>query len=261
MKVVKQTVAAAAMLLLGVETMASAPVCELAMSSDVEISVPSGETNEIYVVSGGAYTLTKKGAGVLKIADIASRDVKIDLQAGELRVGDRPSRPGVSSDAVLHLDADDESSMVLRTSGADELVDEWKDVNGGVRKASSNKRIAPKLVRGYRNGLNIVDFGSIKTEKADGHGASMAFDERITGLRETFSVMMYTEDVYDKNGQATPVFGQSGQAAFLAFGMSGNDWPCFFLDNPYNPNTKQALGGLYVNGVKVADNTRASGEL
>jgi hypothetical protein len=70
---------------------------------------------------------------------------------------------------------------------------------------------------------------------------------------------MYTEDVYDKNGQATPVFGQSGQAAFLAFGMSGNDWPCFFLYS--NPNTKQAQGGLYVNGVNVADGIRASGEL
>ena len=260
MKVVKQMVAAVAMLLFGAETMAGAPICELAMSSDAEISVPSGETVEIYVISGGAHTLTKKGAGVLKVADIVSRDVKINLQEGELRIGDRPSRPGVSSAAVLHLDADDETSMDLRTSGEDVLVDVWNDANGGERKASSNKRIAPKLVRGYRNGLNVVDFGSIKNNNQDdGYGASMAFDERITGLRETFSVMMYTEDVYPKNGQATPVFGQSGQAAFLAFGMSGNDWPYFFLYS--NPNTKQAQGGLYVNGVNVADNTRASGGL
>ena len=260
MKVFKRIAAMAGMLMCCVESIAGSPVCELALAADAEIVVPAGETNEIYVLSGGAYTLTKKGAGVLKIADIASRDVKIDLQAGELRVGDRPSRPGVSSDAVLHLDADDETSMALRTSGEDVLVDVWNDANGGERKASSNKRIAPKLVRGYRNGLNIVDFGSIKNNNHDdGYGASMAFDEQITGLRETFSVMMYTEDVYAKSGQATPVFGQSGQAAFLAFGMSGNDWPCFFLYS--NPNTKQAQGGLYVNGVNVPNTTKASGDL
>lgn len=65
-------------LLLCVDAEASLLAREVVLSADVEVTVPAGETNEIYALSGGAYTLAKTGGGVLKIADIASADVKID---------------------------------------------------------------------------------------------------------------------------------------------------------------------------------------
>ena len=260
MNIVKQSFAVLGALLLCADAEASSLVRELVMSEDVEVLVPAGETNEVYVLSGGAYTLSKTGGGVLKIGDISSADVKIDVQAGELRVGDVPCSPGVVTNSVLHLDATDESTMTLQTDGDDTLVNVWRDANGGTHSASASKRTPPKLVRNYRNGLQVVDFGSIKNNApSEGYGASMAFDARLNGLRETFSVMMYTEDVYSKTGQATPIFGQTGQAAFLANSMTADSWPYFFLYT--NPNTAQAQGGLYIDGDSVPNATRASGEM
>ena len=260
MNITKQASALLGSFLLCVDAEASLLARELTLSADMEVFVSSGETNEVYVLSGGAYTLSKTGGGVLKIADIASADVKIDVQAGELRVGDVPCSPGVVTNSVLHLDATDESSMTLQTDGDDTFVSTWRDANGGAHSASASKRTPPKLVRNYRNGLQVVDFGSIKnTAPSEGYGATMAFDERLNGLRETFSVMMYTEDIYAKTGQATPVFGQTGQAAFLANSMTVDTWPYFFLYT--NPNTAQAQGGLYIDGESVPNATRASGEM
>lgn len=118
-----------------------------------EVVVAAGEDFVVGEVTG-AGGFTKTGGGTLVVGSLPSGDVRVE--AGEMLVDSLSlSNSSVPSNAWLHVDAADESTLV--TSGSS--VTKWYDASGNgvyLQKLFSNN---PSLVSNVLNGLPVVDLG------------------------------------------------------------------------------------------------------
>ena len=219
---------------------------ELNVTADTTLEVHAGVTNEIYVLKGGAHTLTKTGLGVLKIVQVEATDLTLDIQGGEVLFDD-PSAPGsIFLDAVLRLDADDETTLTTESESGRTLVTRWNDVNGGAIYATAGT-VAPYLTND--NGRTYVDFGTLRTSSGEGYGGRMTLSAALTGFREVLAVVRPSDDVYAlSSGGIAPVGSASSWTAFMPGSNTSGNWPPII--NVYQNVTKQLRDGIYVDGVK-----------
>ena len=219
---------------------------ELNVTADTTLEVHAGVTNEIYVLKGGAHTLTKTGPGVLKIVQVETTDLTLDIQCGEVLFDD-PSVPGnIFLDAALWLDADNEATRMTETETGRTLVTRWNDVNGGAIYATAGT-VAPYLTND--NGRTYVDFGTLRTSSGEGYGGRMTLSAALTGFREVLAVVRPSDDVYAlSSGGIAPVGSSSSWTAFMPGSNTSGNWPPII--NVYQGVTKQLRDGIYVDGVK-----------
>ena len=99
--------------------------------------------------------------------------------------------------AALHLDASDVDSLTVEGG----IVTEWRDADGGARKAVQNGSMTrPRLHTGYANGLPVVDFGVQKDSSTTIYGdqavlgdpSCLRLDSTLEGIREFFVVFADT---------------------------------------------------------------------
>ena len=181
---------------------------ELSVMTAQTVDVAAGDVREIGLVSGNN-TLTKTGAGQLKIYGVAEGGVKIKVMGGTLAFG-LIDLPAAGSNAWLRVDASDRSTMTVETVNGTNFVSRWNDANGGAhfvtnctitkstwRPDPNNRK--PFLREGVQNGRDVIDFGSYLSNKTmydDGrYGAAMEWDVRCSTIREVFLVVSDTEDL------------------------------------------------------------------
>ena len=132
----------------------------LTLTENTEVNVPEGTTKHIELVLGGAYTITKKGAGRLELALVTNLAVRLAVDAGTLAFVP-PKRFDLST-AAFHLDAADTSTMTIQKRDGVEYVPEWRDADVGTRKATTESgRPDPFLYRCRVGALSVIDFGSM----------------------------------------------------------------------------------------------------
>lgn len=190
----------------------------LDLTADRTLDVPAGEVTTVTRLTGGPYTLTKTGAGTLRIEAAYNRKARIVVRAGRLQTG-LPAKPACLSSAWFHVDATDTSSMTTQVDGSRTLVVEWRDADGGSVKALKNSsRPAPYLLPDGQNGRTLMDFGSLYnlSTATSGYGAFLLWSEACERPAEMFVVVGDTEDakavVIDKKGggiyyRNTPILG------------------------------------------------------
>lgn len=190
----------------------------LDLTADRTLDVPAGEVTTVTRLTGGAYTLTKTGAGTLRIEAAYNRQAKIVVREGRLQTG-VPVRPACLSSAWFHVDATVASTLTTESDGERTLVTEWRDADGGSVMASKNSsRPAPYLLPGGQNGRTVMDFGSLynSSTATSGYGAFLLWSEACEHPVEMFVVVGDTEDakavVIDKKGggiyyRNTPILG------------------------------------------------------
>ena len=110
---------------------------DIVLTEDTEITVPAGETNVVEKLGGtGAWTLTKKGDGVLEIHEIVNAEAKVVIAEGEVYfVNARPT--DVFKKAYFHVDASDFSTMEIETVNGTNFVNRWNDADGGIHFATN----------------------------------------------------------------------------------------------------------------------------
>ncbi len=230
---------------------ATSTVAELNLTADVTIDVAAGSTTDVERVTGGAYTITKTGGGVVRFGFMQNKSARLVVAGGheEFYVPDASTLLG---DASLHMDAND-----MNNDGYVELVNgtnfitRWyqssshpesavyarhDDYAPAYRADPANRK--PFVRKSYQNGLDVVDFGSLQTTnnvdasgRGLGHGAAMVLTSAVDGLRDVFLIGGFTEDVKtfsvdwptSKNGMTSAGFVGGGWSAF---------WPGLFSDAP-----------------------------
>ena len=223
-------------------------VTELNLTADCTINVPAGTTTDVARVSGGAYTITKTGGGMLRFGWVKNGDAKLIVQEGAVDFF-IPQKPAcIAEKAFLHVDANVLDSAYVTAENGTNFVTRWTDASGGSHYAKVDQTTAgkwrtaetigtPYVLEDYQNGLNVLDFGHYQQANitnADGvasvKGAAMNFDAICRPVRDVFAVIGYREEiktVYDD-------YGCADASALLSYTES---W-CFLpgkLGSGYNP--------------------------
>ena len=224
---------------------------ELNLTADYTINVPTGATTDVERVTGGAYTITKTGGGVVRFGFVQNKAAKLAVEEGQYFYY-IPDATELLAAASLHMDANDMnnadySQMIDGTN----FITRWysSSVNDGEIYAShdtyapayrndADKRL-PFVRKAYLNGLDIVDFGSLQTPNnvdsagnGIGHGAAMVLSERIDHVRDLFFIGGHTEDV--ANFKANYPSSKDGMtsAGIIGSGEWNAFWPGLFSDAP-----------------------------
>ena len=185
---------------------------ELVLTEDTEVTVEEGQAL-VYESLGGtaAFTLTKKGAGLLEIRRVTNAKAKVVIAEGEVRFAN-PRPDDVFAKAYFHVDATDTSSMTIETVNGTNFVTRWNDADGRAQYASHcttvwNCRTDPDTRKPYltengQNGLPVMDFGSLLTKyntnelgQALGYGAAMKFNQTTPEIYDAFTVAADSDDV------------------------------------------------------------------
>lgn len=216
---------------------------------DITIYVPAGTTTDIARVSGGAYTITKTGGGVVRFGWIKNSAAKLVVKEGhELYYS--PDVSSLLAEAALHMDANVlNNDGYSETVGGTNFISRWyqatrpdgtvyakhDDYAPAFRADPQNRR--PFVRKAFLNGLDVVDFGPLQTTnnvdssgKGIGYGASMVLSGYTGGLRDVFLIGGFTEDVAtfrqdypsSRNGMTSAgIIGSGGWDAY---------WPGLFSD-------------------------------
>ena len=188
----------------------------LTLTGDWTVGVVAGKTVVCRDFSGGAYTLTKTGSGVLELNRIVGAKAKLVVAEGELGVNLVNPRPdGPFAKAYFHVDAADVSSMTVETENGTNFVTRWNDADGRADRYATpcltvwNCRTDPAKRRPFltpaaQNGLPAVNFGSLLTKyntnevgRALGYGAAMDFDRTSPDVAEAFVIASDGDDALD----------------------------------------------------------------
>ena len=151
----------------------------LVLAANQTVTVNAGDTLTVkrLTANGGAWTLTKAGAGTLVINDCEDETVKIVVSEGKLEVRSR-AMPAIFSDAFFHVDASSSLSYI-RGDEKDGVRYAWRwmDPQRGWLYATADGDNKPFLRNGFLNGRAVMDFGSLNNRSGDqglaGYGASM----------------------------------------------------------------------------------------
>ena len=229
---------------------ATSTVAELNLTADVTIDVAAGSTTDVERVTGGAYTITKTGGGVVRFGFMQNKAAKLVVAGGheEFYVPDASTLLG---DASLHMDANDmNNDGYVEIVNGTNFITRWyqsshpesavyakhDDYAPAYRAGPANRK--PFVRKSYQNGLDVVDFGSLQTTnnvdasgRGLGHGAAMVLTSVVGGLRDVFIIGGFTEDVKTfgvdwpacKNGMTSAGIVGAGWNAF---------WPGLFSDAP-----------------------------
>lgn len=188
---------------------------ELSLGQDETVEVGAGVTRNVLRLTGGAYTLTKTGAGTLNIYWVANENARVDVQEGVFALRPYPKPTATFAKAHFHVDASDPASLELECVNGTNFVNRWNDTDGGTcyatnspsTKSARTNPLArrPFLRRHFQNGLPVVDFGSLLTVGytnengvALGYGAALEWSEPMhKTFREGFTVFSDTDDIFD----------------------------------------------------------------
>lgn len=238
-------------------------VSELELTADYTIDVPAGTTTDVARVSGGAYTITKTGGGVVRFGWIRNADAKLVVQEGGVDFY-RPPKPPCLEDAFLHVDANVLDPAYVVTENGTNFVTRWTDASDGPHYAVVDRTTkgtwrteetigTPYVLEGYQNGLDVIDFGHYQDAKivdAQGvslvRGAAMNFDVPCKPVRDVFAVIGYREEiktVYADYGcaDASPLLSYTDSWCFLPGKLGSGVNPPLF--NYWQPSVAQALYG------------------
>lgn len=153
------------------------PVDELYLSEDTTVTVPAGAKLLVRALTGGAYTLTKDGEGELVLGLITNADVNISVAAGTLATEMVENPAEEIAKATLHLDANDLGTSTTVEENGTNFVTTWKSTVGSAAFATVAGRPSPYVNRNYRNGLDVVDFGTQYNPdypELNGYGAALS---------------------------------------------------------------------------------------
>ena len=251
----------------------------LTLTENTEVNVPEGTTKHIELVLGGAYTITKKGAGRLELALVTNLAVRLAVDAGTLAFV--PPKRFDLANAAFHLDAADTSSMTIQKRDGVEYVPEWRDADVDTRKATTESgRPDPFLCRCRVGALSVVDFGSMwlskekissgtttyVTEDVGGYGAAYeiprqqyvkeylyAFEDREDMANSEYRKAIPGPSVLGPNrnnaGRGTLDSRPENRAAWISQKIAGN-WGGTYYENetllPTPPmNTRPVNDGLF----------------
>lgn len=184
----------------------------LVLTEDTEVTVEEGQSLVYESLGGtGAFTLTKKGAGILEIRRVTNAKAKVVIAEGEVRFAN-PRPDDVFAKAYFHVDATDASSMTIETVNGTNFVTRWNDADGRAQYATHcttvwNCRTDPNTRKPYltengQNGLPVMDFGSLLTKyntnefgQALGYGAAMKFNKTTPKIYDAFTIAADSDDV------------------------------------------------------------------
>lgn len=238
-----RVIAVAAALLAGAGRAALTTVAELDLVDDVTINVAAGATTDVERVIGGAYTITKTGAGVVRFGFLQNSSARLVVRGGreEFYV---PDASNLLAEAALHMDANNmHNGEYTETLNGTNFVTRWyqsshpgralyavhDDYAPSYRADPANRR--PFVRKSYQNGLDVVDFGALQTtNNVDasgvglGYGAAMVLTAETNCLRDVYLIGGFTEDVKSfrtdwptsKNGMSSAgIIGSGGGGAFM----------------------------------------------
>ena len=240
---------------------------ELNLVCDTNITVAAGATTDVARVSGGAYTITKSGPGVIRFGFIKNTAAKLVVAGGGFGFY-RPPVPAAASSAFLHVDANVLDPEYVTTVNGTNFVDRWTDASGGPHYAyhlstavgtwrtGANK---PYTTKNFQNGLDVMDFGYFQDAKVVdssgnplGYGAAMGFDDWCRGVRDVYAVTSYREEMLTVKTEfgstsPTPLIGAAEAWAFQPFELrTDGNYPT--LINYWQAPTWQVqLGEVYYN--------------
>ena len=129
----------------------------------------------------------------------------------------------VPDDVAFHFDASNTNTMTIVSENGTNFVTRWNCVSGSRYATAREEDRRPFL--GTFNGRTIVDFGTFNNDPyacMTGYGASMAWSEKDTSIREVFLVYsdVYGDEPYDVPGG--PFFlGSCGEVNTWHFHRNG----------------------------------------
>lgn len=162
---------------------------DLVLTADADVTVAEGETRTIRNLTGGAYTLTKKGLGTLVIEYCDSDVIGLKVEAGVLEVR-RTNAPAVLGSAAFHVDASCPETYTTVLAGVGICVSRWNDVRGDGYPYASEvaNNNCPFLNEHYANGRTVMDFGTLNNGTfTDGWGGVLNFSTTLNPV-EIFMV-------------------------------------------------------------------------
>ena len=227
---------------------------ELNLTSDQTVNVAEGDTLIVKKLTGGAWTLTKTGAGTLQIADCDATEATVRAQEGRLEVA--PVLPAACAKAYFHVDANrDDTLTTVQDDSGKTTVSAWTDVRGeGYPSAEGDgKKGKPFLSNDELSTRRLMDFGTFwaSLSDTDGYGAYMNWSETIKNVVSVFAVMMDSEDTLYQ----TPSWGTTnGNRANVCVGLYQHDNAAKFAYRgnrvavPVGGDVSQAQGAPIFNG-------------
>ena len=229
----------------------------LDLTSDQTVNVAEGDRLTVKKLTGGAYTLTKTGAGTLQIAACDATEATIRAREGRLEVA--PALPAACAKAYFHVDAnrDDTLTTELDDSGKT-TVSAWTDVRGeGYPSAEGDgKKGKPFLSNDELSTRRLMDFGTFWASNldTDGYGAYMNWNETIKNVVSVFAVMMDSEDTLYQSPSWSQDSNVNGKRANVCVGLYQHDGAAKFAYRgnrvavPVGGDVSQAQGAPIFNG-------------
>lgn len=254
---------------------------DLDLDRDKEIVVNDGQVISYDALTGGAFTLTKKGGGTLMFKTLANQNASIVLDGGTLKVSGETVAPAAFTQAIFAADAgtsefkDDKG----KSAAADYVgkVSVWGNLNNlsPVTAENRNTQQPTRLAAAETvSGLPLIDFGSQWVyEAVNGYGGSMAMYDSMarsaTNLNDVVEVMvvaMDTEDVKTtiadygvsgNNTRATPFVGSSDKSTpnFARCNRTENGVNSGIQSDASVPFKPVAQGAILLDGVEVSNTT------
>ena len=258
-------------------------VAELELTADRTIHVSNGCTAYVARVTGGGYTITKTGGGVLRFGWIRNPSARLSVKEGTVDFLP-PPKPACLADAFLHVDANAlESSMVVAENGTN-FVTRWADASGGARYADVCRKTVgkwrtedtigvPFILKDHQNGLDVLDFGHYQDASITNSygvssvkGAAMSFDVACEKVRDVFAVIGYREEIKTVEEEygcadATPLLSYTSKNGFLPGKLSAGPSLINFWQNA---TLQTQFGEVYYddvlkNGTAKASSTESAG--
>ena len=255
-------------------------VTELNLTADCTINVPAGTTTDVARVSGGAYTITKTGGGMLRFGWVRIGDAKLVVREGAVDFF-TPQKPAcIAEKAFLHVDANVLDPAYVTTENGTNFVTRWTDASGGSHYAKVDQTTVgkwrtaetigtPYVLENYQNGLDVLDFGHYQQANitnADGvasvKGAAMNFDAICQPVRDVFAVIGSREEiktVYADYGcaDASALLSYTDSWCFLPGKLASAKNPPLF--NYWQNAVAQALcGDVYYDDYHIKGNAVGS---
>ena len=175
------------------------------ITGDMQFKVATGGTAELaYPFGEGSFGVNKSitdlpTAGTLAITRSPGPCTELRVYGGTVSLTGRTYTgvPTCVPGAALHLDASNVDSLTVEGG----IVTEWRDADGGARKAVQNGSMnLPRLHADYANGLPVVDFGVQKDSSTKIYGdptvlgaaSCLKLDSTLDEVREFFVVFADT---------------------------------------------------------------------
>ena len=213
-----------------------------------------GEDKSLAVSRVESAKVAKTGAGLLYVD--GCENAEIDVREGAMVLASGGRATEVPSDAWLHMDADD-ASTIDKIEGSDSLA-VWRDVNGSgrtlrsIRGSVANKT---KVEKGAINNRTAIDLGAYARRSSNVSDGLVVYREDGTlpssdvngGISTTYSppILQTMFFVYDSSAGGGPLFGGVGAdwpgKGFPHHFTDENDVPIFYASS-YFENVNYSIG-------------------